>query len=379
MKTIVCSADKVKNIVELKQQGKIPSLTHVIYFEDFKPVEIDEIEANTSGLTLIRYKDALEEGSKMSGIQWDPVTPDTLYTFCYTSGTTGLPKGVMLSHQNYVSTAAAGNRFDRDFEVNENDVFYSYLPLAHVMERGMLISALLNCCQYGFYQGYILKIREDMAVLRPTVLASVPRLFNRFYDGMKQKINELEGFQRRLADAAIEKKLRNLQESGKTDHGFYDCIIFKKFRALLGGRVRLMLTGSAPIAKEVLSFLKVAFCCPIIEGYGQTENTGPATMTWSTDPNTGHVGSPIPCLDVKLVDVPEMKYTSEDKDEHGVLMPRGEVCYRGYNCFKGYFRQPQMTRETIDSDGWVHSGDIGQFLPAGVLKIIDRKKNIFKL
>ena len=98
MKTIVCSADKVKNIVELKHQGKIPTLTHVIYFDEVKPVEIDEIEANTSGLTLIRFKDALEEGSKISGIEWDPVTPDTLYTFCYTSGTTGLPKGVMLAH-----------------------------------------------------------------------------------------------------------------------------------------------------------------------------------------------------------------------------------------------------------------------------------------
>ena len=93
-----------------------------------------------------------------------------------------------------MSTATSGNQFDGEFKVNENDVFYSYLPLAHCMERGMLLGALANGCKYGFYQGDILKIREDMAVLQPTVLVSVPRLFNRFYDGMKQKINELEGF-----------------------------------------------------------------------------------------------------------------------------------------------------------------------------------------
>lgn len=140
-----------------------------------------------------------------------------------------------------------------------------------------------------------------------------------------------------------------------------------------------MVSGSAPISKEVLAFLKVAFACQIHEGYGQTECGAPATLTWNGDPSSGHVGSPYPTLEVKLVDVPEMSYTSQDKDERGVLMPRGEVCYKGVSAFKGYFRQPDQTRDTIDPEGWVHTGDIGQFLPHGVLKIIDRKKNIFKL
>jgi len=141
-----------------------------------------------------------------------------------------------------------------------------------------------------------------------------------------------------------------------------------------------MISGSAPISTEVLEFLKIAFCCQILEGYGQTECGAPATITWQKDPTSGHVGGPYRCLDVKLVDVPEMNYTSEDKDEKtGVYAPRGEVCYKGYNNFKGYFRQPEQTKETIDEDGWVHTGDIGIFLPNGALKIIDRKKNIFKL
>ena len=105
--------------------------------------------------------------------------------------------------------------------------------------------------------------------------------------------------------------------------------------------MRLMITGSAPISKDVLSFLKIAFCCSIHEGYGQTENTAPASITCAGDPTVGHVGPPYPTLDIKLVDVPDMKYTSKDVDEHGVLMPRGELCYKGYCAFKGYFRQPE--------------------------------------
>lgn len=140
-----------------------------------------------------------------------------------------------------------------------------------------------------------------------------------------------------------------------------------------------MVSGSAPISKEVLSFLRIAFCCPIHEGYGQTECCAPATLTWTKDPNVGHVGGPYPTLDIKLVDVPDMKYTSKDVDEKGQPTPRGEVCYKGYSAFKGYFRQPEQTKDTIDAEGWVHTGDIGQFLSNGTLKIIDRKKNIFKL
>jgi long-chain acyl-CoA synthetase len=140
-----------------------------------------------------------------------------------------------------------------------------------------------------------------------------------------------------------------------------------------------MITGSAPISVEVLEFLKIAFCCQIIEGYGQTECGAPAALTWTSDPVSGHVGGPYKCLDIKLVDVKEMNYTSKDIDANGHPAPRGEICYRGHNTFKGYFRQPEQTKETIDNDGWVHTGDIGMFLPNGSLKIIDRKKNIFKL
>lgn len=223
-----------------------------------------------------------------------------------------------------------------------------------------------------------MKLREDLIVLKPTIMVSVPRLFNRFYDVMQAKVKELTGFKRTITEWGIQKKLYNL-ESGKMTNTFYDTLVFNKFKEFLGGRVRYMITGSAPISKEVLNFLKIAFCVQIAEGYGQTECAAPATITWTQDPTSGHVGAPFPALEMKLVDVPEMNYTSEDKDEEGVPTPRGEVCYRGFNVFKGYFRSPEQTKDTIDEDGWVHTGDIGVFQPNGTLRIVDRKKNIFKL
>lgn len=110
-----------------------------------------------------------------------------------------------------------------------------------------------------------------------------------------------------------------------------------------------MITGSAPISKEVLNFLKVAFCCQIKEGYGQTESAAAVAITFTNDPEAGHVGSPFPGNEIKLVDVPDMNYTSDDVDHEGKPTPRGEICYRGHNVFKGYYRQPELTKDTLDA------------------------------
>lgn len=191
---------------------------------------------------------------------------------------------------------------------------------------------------------------------------------------MQSKIRELTGFKATLTRWGIESKMANLSQSGETTHGLYDKLIFNKFRESMGGRVRFMVTGSAPLAKEIVNFMKIAMCCPFFEGYGQTESTAGICLTKSEDPEAGHVGGVIPCGELKLVDIPEMNYLSTDEPN-----PRGEVCCRGGNVFLGYFRQPEKTQEALDKDGWLHTGDIGAILPNGALKIIDRKKNLFKL
>jgi len=141
---------------------------------------------------------------------------------------------------------------------------------------------------------------------------------------------------------------------------------------MLGGRVRLMITGSAPIAKEVIDFLKIAFCSVICEGYGMTETSAGTCITYPDDPETGIVGGPLQNVKVRLRDIPEMGYSST------AVPPKGEVCFWGPCIMKGYFRNPEKTKEAFHND-WLLSGDVGMITPNGAIKIIDRAKNIFKL
>ena len=154
-------------------------------------------------MTVVTYEDVLAEGKPLGKLEGDKVTGDTFYTFSYTSGTTGMPKGVKLTHNNFVANVGSMHHFDGEFEIRDDDVYISYLPLAHVFERCLLMCAMGFKMQYGFFQGDVLKLREDLAELKPTVMASVPRLYNRFYDVMQQKINELTGWKRTITDWGV--------------------------------------------------------------------------------------------------------------------------------------------------------------------------------
>lgn len=166
-------------------------------------------------------------------------------------------------------------------------------------------------------------------------------------------------------------KWAQLKRGDHSDNTIWDHLVFSKIRAQTGGKVRLMLTGSAPIAGETLNFCRTILGCPIFEGYGQTEFNAGMTLTLAGDLSGGNVGAPMPCAHIKLVDVPELNYFAKND--------QGEICARGPALMKGYYKEPEKTRETIDKDGWLHTGDIGQWDPEGRLKIIDRKKHIFKL
>ena len=135
-----------------------------------------------------------------------------------------------------------------------------------------------------------------------------------------------------------------------------------------------MTSGASPISGDVIDFMRVAFGATVVEGYGMTETACTITLTAPWETTAGHVGGPVPCCEVKLVDVPEMSYTAADAPN-----PRGEICVRGPSVFAGYHKAPDLTAEILDADGWLHTGDVGEWLPGGRLRIIDRKKNIFKL
>ena len=226
----------------------------------------------------------------------------------------------------------------------------------------------------GFYQGDPLKLADDCVALKPAFFPSVPRLYNRIYGKIKSTLDGATGCKKWLIDKALKSKSDNLADTGATTHGCYDKLVFNKTAAILGGQVRVMVTGSAPIDKAVLDFLKVAFCCPILEGYGLTESAAGSCITDPSDPHSGHVGGPTEYVKFRLKDLPEMDYRITDQP-----YPRGEVCMKGPSMFSGYFKRPDKTAECHDEEGWFHTGDVALVYPNGSIRIIDRSKNIFKL
>uniref|UniRef100_A0AAZ3PUT6 Long-chain-fatty-acid--CoA ligase n=1 Tax=Oncorhynchus tshawytscha TaxID=74940 RepID=A0AAZ3PUT6_ONCTS len=331
---------------------------------------------DTLGLEAIEY--IIDQGMSQGNHKWHlvqghtsaPPTPDDLALICFTSGTTGNPKGGMLTHGNVIANCAA---FIKITEVhcmlNLHDIHMSYLPLAHMFERVVEGVILVHGARIGYFQGDIRLLMDDLKTLQPTVFPVVPRLLNRMFDKIFGQANT--PLKRWLLVFASRRKHAEMMNGVVRKDSLWDKLIFQKVQNSLGGRVRLMITGAAPVSPTVLTFLRAALGCQFYEGYGQTECTAGCTMSVPGDWTAGHVGAPLPCNYVKLADVTEMNYFAANGE--------GEVCVKGPNVFKGYLNDPEKTKEALDQDGWLHTGDIGKWLPNGILKIVDRKKHIFKL
>lgn len=369
--TISCAAQYLRTLIMLKTQGRADPIQNLVSFDKFEDAIRDEAKA--CGINLYHISEVIEAG-KNSTAEWSipEPTPETTYMFCYTSGTTGDPKAAKLSHGNFLA-AATSSKYGT-IDATPDDIMISYLPMAHSFEKVLFIISVLNGCKIGFFGGDVLKLTDDCCVLKPTLFPSVPRLYNRIYDKIQAGLRQLTGVKGMLANRAIQSKLYYLETQAAYEYQFYDTLVCNKFKQVLGGNVRIMVTGSAPISIDVLNFLKVCFCCPILEGYGQTESTAASCVTLPNDAKAGHVGGPLPCLKIRLRDIPEMDYTAQDKPN-----PRGEICFKGPSIFTGYFKNAEKTKEAIDEDGWLRSGDVGVVYPNGSVQIVDRAKNIFKL
>uniref|UniRef100_A0A0E0F2J2 4-coumarate--CoA ligase n=1 Tax=Oryza meridionalis TaxID=40149 RepID=A0A0E0F2J2_9ORYZ len=302
-------------------------------------------------------------GGKMSSRPFRPPKPEDVATICYTSGTTGTPKGVVLSHRNLIANVAGSSVVIK---------YISYLPLAHIYERVNQIALLHYGVAIGFYQGDNLKLMDDLAALRPTVFSSVPRLYNRIYAAITNAVKESGGLKERLFHAAYNAK-RQAIINGRNPSPMWDKLVFNKIKARLGGRVRLMSSGASPLSADVMEFLRVCFGGLVIEGYGMTETSCVITTMDCDDRLIGHVGPPNPSCEIKLVDVPEMNYTSEDQP-----YPRGEICVRGTTIFCGYYKDEILTREVIDEDGWLHTGDIGDSLNSSLVAVVAVEPEVLK-
>ncbi|KAJ6842151.1 long chain acyl-CoA synthetase 4-like [Iris pallida] len=378
---VICHAEVEIVFVEEKKIGELlktfPNSTKflktVVSFGKVPSEQREEIEK--FGLALYSWEDFLLLGSNQ---QFDlPINKKTdICTIMYTSGTTGDPKGVLISNENIMTLIAGVDRLLNSVneELTQKDVYLSYLPLAHIFDRVIEEFFIFTGASIGFWRGDVKLLIEDIGELKPTIFCAVPRVLERIYTGLQNKISS-GGLKSTMFNIGYKYKLHNMIKGSKHEEASSICdkLVFNKVKQGLGGNVRLILSGAAPLATHVEEFLRVVSCAHVLQGYGLTETCAGTFVSLPNDLSMlGTVGPPVPNVDVRLESVPEMNYDAlADK-------PRGEICVRGNTLFQGYYKREDLTNEVM-VDGWFHTGDIGEWQPDGSMKIIDRKKNIFKL
>ena len=291
------------------------------------------------------------------------VTPQQLATIIYTSGTTGEPKGVMLSHANLSSNALDGAA---GYEMSPSDVGLSFLPLAHVYERTMDYSFFFHGVPIAYVE-QMETVQQALLEVRPTVMGAVPRFYEKIYANVIEQGHQATGIKRKIFDWAIRVAARAVpwKAYGKSasaglkfEWGVADKIVYSKIRAGLGGRIRILTAGGAPLAPELAEFFW-SVGLPVFQGYGLTETSPIVTANSPRSNEIGTVGPPIPDVQVRI---------AED----------GEILVKGPCVMQGYYHKPDATREVLAADGWFATGDIGRLDSEGYLIITDRKKELLK-
>ena len=370
----MCGVTETKKLLSLKY--RLPCLECIIQIGEVSN-EIKSM-ADDSNITIFSF-DTVESKGSQNPMKCRPPFAEDICTICYTSGTTGDPKGVLISHRNFVSSIMATVK--TGLYPASTDRYLSYLPLAHVLERAVNYALLSVGARIGFAQGDRKQIVSDLKALRPTVFCSVPQLLNRMYHGIKEEIEKRGWIAHALFQWGMEVKKYRILHGYNKSNWLFDTILFGPIRKSIGlDSVRITISGSAPLSEEVKSFLQCLLNGVVVEGYGATETSGPATIELAESQGKGTVGVPIPCCLLKLIDVPEMGYYTNNRTFQGkACLGCGELCIKGYNVCSGYYKNSEASKNSFDEEGFFRTGDIAVLLPSYEVKIIDRKKNIFKL
>lgn len=376
---VVENNDQLEKV--LKVRGELPKLQKVVV--------IDGYNGDADGDFVMSWSDFLALGKNVSDADWkaavDKTKPEDLATFVYTSGTTGNPKGVMLTHGNIWWTCNSSEKHipigdASKVEVPNEGRALSYLPLSHIAER--MISHLLQV-YYGtqtWFAESLDTLLVDLNACKPTYFFGVPRVWEKFYAGFQAMAaqppkDKSEERKKKLARKAIElgKQVTIAEQEAvnrggkmadakvplgvKVQHALLDKIVLHKIRERFGlDQCTLPLSAAAPLNPDLIWFFH-SIGIKITEGYGQSEDNGPTTWNPPDAVKIGTVGTPLAGLEVKIAD-------------------DGEILVRGGNLMAGYYKNEVATKETIDEDGWLHSGDVGEFDEHGYLKITDRKKDL---
>ncbi|CAB4271878.1 unnamed protein product [Prunus armeniaca] len=338
--------------------------------------EEEKEKAVQLGIKPYSWNEFIEMG-KQNPSEILPPQTENICAIMYTSGTSGDPKGVVITHENIAYGVRGIDLFMEQFEdkMTVDDVYLSFLPLAHILDRVIEEYFFRNGASVGYYHGDLNALKDDMMELKPTLLAGVPRVFEKIHEGIKKAVLELNPRRRKIFDILYRYKLAwmNMGYKNKNASPLADLLAFRKIKARLGGQLRLIISGGAPLSSEIEEFLRVTCCAFVVQGYGLTETCGPTTLGFPDEMcMIGAVGSVSVYNELRLDEVPEMGYNPLGNP------PCGEICLRGKTVFSGYYKSPELTSEAI-KDGWFHTGDIGEILPNGTIKVIDRKKNLIKL
>jgi long-chain acyl-CoA synthetase len=331
--------EQTRKLVSIR--GSLPALREIVPFDLLGKLE--------------------SEGRASRHLQPDPVEEDDLATLIYTSGTTGPPKGCMLTHKNLVTAATRV----REGVQEPGDVVLLFLPLAHsyarlahqaAAHRGATIAAVAD----------VARVPEALAAVRPAILPAVPRVYEKIHANALGEIERAGGLKRAIGLWAIgvgSRASRARREGGKSPSPFLalqeriaDKLVFGKVRERLGGRLKLGISGAAPLSVDVMEFFH-ALGVPVLEGYGLTETASSASVNDPADFRIGTVGRPVEGAEIKLAD-------------------DGEILIRSDAIFAGYYKEPEATAEVLTEDGWFHTGDVGEIDAEGFLKITDRKKDL---
>ncbi len=360
---VFCSTlEQVQKLLSVRDA--MPHLTHVVHFDP------DVAAPPVEGLTVMSLA-ALEERGRTHGdraavdARVEALGPDDLLTLIYTSGTTGEPKGVMLTHGNIVANCEATRRAVR---LDKNDVALSFLPLSHSFERtvGYYLPVLFAGATV-YYAENMDRLGENLAEVRPTIMAAVPRLYEKMYAAFQEKRGAAGPARRALVDWAIGvgRQVSRARQAGRApsallaaQHKVATELVLGRIAARLGGRLRFACSGGAPLAADLAEFFHAAGIL-VLEGYGLSE-TGPVLSTNRPEAfRFGTVGRPLD--DVRLR-----------------IAPDGEILAQGPNIMRGYWNKPEATAEVLTADGWFATGDIGELDRDGFLRITDRKKDLIK-
>lgn len=366
------SGEKASTLINHILPGQKPGLKHVVVFDDFPEKNKFEdlgikVYLFSSILTGQEYSQSLiqsilDENSSlmMRGARYD----DEPCTICYTSGTTGLPKGVVLTNKNFISILKGFEMTQDEFflKIDESDVYLSYLTASHVLERVAELVVLYFKGSVVFYSGNIKNFANDLRVAEPTLLAAVPLVLSKMKEKIYEKLKEKNVIQRFLFDKALKYKIRR-QSDGVYSSATFDYLIFKKIKESIGSKIRGVLVGGALVDPELVELFQAIFSCKIFIGYGATETTGLCCLTPTLTSVTDTVGLPFPTVKVKVVD------EFDDKDKMSIFV-------RGSTVFKEYYENPKETQNSF-VNGWYRTGDTGRFV-GEKLQILGRNKDVFK-